>query len=125
MGLTDPTIYHSQFANQPPAVIVTTSIIYSRRLSNLAKIYTNDIKYSGYNHSFTFKLAILNNICLRAYILLKIKMKVFSTMLKGLVLDHYYLNISINAVAMNFDQVCNSIMNYFEETKYKQSVFLK
>ncbi len=46
-------------------------------------------------------------------------------MLKGLALDYYYSNISTSAVAMNFDQVCNSIRNYFEGAEYKRSVLSK
>lgn len=52
-------------------------------------------------------------------------MKTFSTILKSLVLDYYYLNISTNIIIINFDQVCNSNKNYFERSKYKQNVFSK
>ena len=105
--------------------ILMTSLGHGRELSNLAKIYTNNKKYSDRNDSFIFKLAIFHNICLRADVLPETKMKAFPTMLKGLVLDYYYSNISIYAIVINFDQVCNSIKNYFEGVKYKQSVLLK
>lgn len=75
---------------------------YNRKLSNLAKIYTNYIKYSGYINSFILKLTIFHNIYLRVDILLETKIKTF---LKSLALDYYYLNINISAVSMNFDQV--------------------
>ena len=107
-----------------PAML-NTSTGYGRELSNLAKIYIDNAKYSGRNDSFTFKLAIFHNICLRADVPPKAKMKAFPIMFKGLALDYYYSNISISAVAMNFDQVCNSIRNYFEGAEYKQSVLLK
>lgn len=43
--------------------LITTSIGYSKKLSNLAKIYIDDIKYSGHNNSFIFTtLAIFYNI---------------------------------------------------------------
>lgn len=103
----------------PPVTTITISIGYGRELSNLAKFYTDDIKYNSCNNSFTFKLAIFYNICVRANVLHEAKMKVFSTMLKGLALDYYYLNISTNTVTMNFDQVCISIRNYFKGAKYK------
>lgn len=51
-------------------------------------------------------------------------MKAFPTMLKGRALDYYNLNISISG-AMSFDQVCNSIRNYFEGTEYRRSVLSK
>lgn len=46
-------------------------------------------------------------------------------MLKGLALDYYDSNINTSTIAINFDQVCNSINNYFERAEYKQSVLLK
>ncbi len=109
----------------PLAAMITTSTGHGRELSNLAKIYTNNAKYSGRNNSFTFKLAIFHDIYSRADVLPEAKMKAFPTMLKGLALNYYYSNISTSAIAMNFDRVCNSIRNYFEGAKYKQSVLSK
>lgn len=99
--------------------MVITSICHNKKLSNLAKIYTNNAKYSGSNDNFRFKLAISHEIYLKTDILLKAKIKTFPTMLKGLTLDHYYLNISNSTVTMNFDQVYNYIRNYFERVKFK------
>lgn len=99
--------------------MVTTRIGYGRKLSNLAKIYIDDVKYSGRNNSFTFKLPIFYNICSRADVPSKAKIKAFPTMLKSLALDYYYSNISTNAITINFDQVCNSIKNYFKGVEYK------
>ncbi len=89
---------------QTPAT--TTISGYGRELSNLAKMYTKESKYSGENDSFTFKLAIFNDICSRADVLFETRMKAFLTMSKGLALDYYYLNIDITDLTMNFDQVC-------------------
>lgn len=105
--------------------MVTISIGHGRELSNSVKIYTNDAKYSGCNHNLTFKLAIFQDIFLRANILPKAKIKPFFTMFKGLALDYYYLNISVSTIAINFNQVCNSIRNYLKGTKYKQSILSK
>lgn len=46
-------------------------------------------------------------------------------MLKGLALDYYYSNISTISIIINFNEVCNSIRNYFEGAEYKQSIFSK
>ena len=124
-GPAHPAVYHPPSASQPPAATVTTSIGHGRELSNLAKIYTDEAKYSGRNDSFTFKLAIFHDICSRADVPPEAKMKAFPTMLKGLALDYYYSNISTSVVALNFDQVCNSIRNYFEGAEYKRSVLSK
>ena len=51
-------------------------------------------------------------------------MKTFLIIFKNLLLDYYYLNISISNI-INFDQVYNSIKNYFERAKYKQNIFSK
>lgn len=51
-------------------------------------------------------------------------MKAFPTMLIGLALNYYYLNINTNAVTRNFNQVYNIIRNYFKKAKYKQNILL-
>lgn len=66
-----------------------------------------------------FKLAIFYNICTKIENLFKTKMKIFSTILKNLTLDYYYLNISISNIVINFDQINYLMRDYFEETKYK------
>lgn len=106
-------------------VISTTSNKYSKKLLNLATIYIDDTQYNGCNNSFTFKLAIFYNICLRTKILTEAKIKAFPILLKDLVLDYYYSNISISVITINFNQVYNSIRNYFEGAKYKQIFLLK
>ncbi len=92
-------------AINPPAIMSTSSTGYGRKLSNLAKIYTNDAKYNGCNDSFTFKLAIFHDICSRTDVLPEVKMKAFPTMLKGLALNNYFSNIRISNSIMNSDQV--------------------
>lgn len=72
-------------------------------LLNLPKIYIDNIKYSGYNNNFIFKPTIFHNIYLKANVSRKIKMNKFSNILKGLALDYYYSNISINAIVINFN----------------------
>ena len=59
-------------------------------------MYTKKSKYRGDRDSFNFKLAIFYNIYGRANIPHKAKTKAFPIMLKGLVLDFYYLNNTIN-----------------------------
>lgn len=86
-----------------PATTSTISIEHGRKLSNLVKIYIDNIRYNGCNDSFTFKLAIFYNICSRADISSEVKIKAFPIMLKGLALDYYYSNINTNFVIMNFD----------------------
>ena len=59
-------------------------------------MYTEESKYRGNRDSFNFKLAIFYNIYRHADILYKAKAKAFPMMLKGLVLNFFYLNNTIN-----------------------------
>ena len=69
---------------------------YGWELSIIIKIYTEESKYRSNRDSFNFKLAIFHNIYGCADILYKAKVKAFPIMLKGLVLDFFYLNNTIN-----------------------------
>ena len=62
-------------------------------------MYIEESKYGGNRDSFDFKLAIFYNIYRRADIPYKAKAKAFPTMLKGLVLNFFYLNNTINKLS--------------------------
>lgn len=71
------------------AAYTTTAMLntytdHSRELLNLVKVYIDDTKYNGRNNSFTFKMVIFHDICSKADITPKAKIKVFSIMLKDL-----------------------------------------
>ena len=59
-------------------------------------MYIEESKYRSNRDSFDFKLAIFYNIYGRADILYKAKAKAFPMMLKGLILNFFYLNNTIN-----------------------------
>ena len=65
----------------------------------MIKIYIKESKYRGDGDSFDFKLAIFYNICGYADVLYKAKAKAFPIILKGLVLNFYYLNNTINKLS--------------------------
>ena len=69
-----------------------TSKGYRQELSTIIKIYIEESKYGGNRDSFDFKFVIFHNIYGRADILYKAKAKAFPIMLKGLVLDFFYLD---------------------------------
>lgn len=96
-------VYHPPSTNNPLVKIITINIGHGRKLLNLAKIYIDKAKYSGRNNSFTFKFVIFHDICSKADILFKAKMKTFLTILKDLALDNYYSNISTSTFVINFD----------------------
>ena len=84
-----------------------TSKGYRQELNIIIKIYIKESKYGGNKDSFNFKLAIFYDICRYANILYKTKAKVFPTMLKGLVLNFFYLNNTINK--LSFQDICSTI----------------
>lgn len=97
-------VYTAPIVENLPSAINSQAAIdtgHSKKLSNLAKIYTDNAKYSGCNDSFIFKLAIFYDICFRANVLPKAKMKAFPSMLKGPALNNYPSNIGISDTIMN------------------------
>ena len=59
-------------------------------------MYIKESKYRGNKDSFNFKLVIFYNIYGRVNIPYKTKVKAFPMILKGLVLNFFYLNNIIN-----------------------------
>jgi hypothetical protein len=72
---------------------------YRRELSIIIKMYTKESKYKGNRDSFNFKLAIFYNIYRCADVPYKAKVKAFPIILKGLALNFYYLNNTINKLS--------------------------
>ena len=62
-------------------------------------MYIEESKYGGNGDSFNFKLTIFYNIYRRTNILYKAKAKAFPIMLKGLALNFFYLNNTINKLS--------------------------
>jgi hypothetical protein len=80
---------------------------YGRELDIIIKIYTKKSKYRGNGDSFNFKLTIFYNICGYADVLYEAKAKAFPIMLKGLVLNFFYLNNTINKLF--FQDICSAV----------------
>jgi hypothetical protein len=96
---------------------------YDRELINLIKLYTDEVKYNEKNDNFSFKLIMFNDMCDRVDAFFEIKLKAFLIMLKKLTLNYDYANV-INSKndSFTFDDVCISIMSYFESVEYKRSI---
>jgi hypothetical protein len=106
--------------------IKTSNTDYDRELVNLTKLYSDDAKYSEKNNNFSFKLIMFNDMCDRADVSSETKLKAFSTMLKELALDYYYSNVtSSKNTSFTFDDVCVSMMSYFEDAEYKKDILNK
>ena len=80
---------------------------YRRELNIIIKMYTEESKYRNNKNSFNFKLIIFHNIYRHANILYKAKAKAFPIILKGLALDFFYLNNTINK--SSFQDICSTI----------------
>ena len=85
-------------------------------------MYIEESKYRSNRDSFNFKLTIFYNIYGCINILYKAKVKVFPIMLKGLALDFFYLNNTINK--LSFQDIYSTIQNYFKGLKYKRGVLV-
>jgi hypothetical protein len=101
---------------------VTAAVNYGRDLATLAKMYTEESKYSGEDDNFDRKLTIFNDLCDRVGIPQEAKIKGFPTMLRGIALDFYYEN---KATYTTFDSICNAVRNHFEGPEYKRGVLTK
>ena len=95
---------------------------YSKELANLAKLYTNKAKYSGENDNFDFKLTIFTDLCQKADIPKQEFSQAYSTILRGLALDHYYTNLKSNPLNIPFNKLYKAIRNYFEGPEYKCNI---
>jgi hypothetical protein len=80
---------------------------YGQELSIIIKMYTEESKYRSNKDSFNFKLAIFYDIYRCADVLYKAKAKAFPIILKGLALDFFYLNNTINK--SSFQDICSAI----------------
>ena len=43
-------------------------------------------------------------------------------MLRGLVLNHYYINLKSNPLGVPFDKLYKAIYNYFKGLKYRRNI---
>ncbi|KAI1003750.1 hypothetical protein K3495_g4457 [Podosphaera aphanis] len=90
---------------------------FGKEIANMAKIYTEEQKYSGTNDSFDFKMKIFYDICSRADDPHEAYLKALPTMLKGLALDIYYIN---ELSSMSFQNATAHLRNYFQGPEFQR-----
>jgi hypothetical protein len=66
---------------------------------------------------------IFTDLCQKADILKQEFSQAYSTILRGLVLNYYYINLKSNPLGVPFDKLCEAIRNYFEGLEYKRDIF--
>jgi hypothetical protein len=109
----------------PLATLPATSG-FGKELANLAKLYTDESKYSGEDDNFDYKLTIFHDLCDRADVPSRAKTKAFPSMFRGLALGHYYLNINIRSTSPpSFDDLCNLTRQYFKGAEYRRGVLAR
>jgi hypothetical protein len=95
---------------------------YGRELGIIIKIYIKESKYRSDGNSFNFKLAIFHDICRHADVPYEAKAKAFPIMLKGLALNFFYSNNTINK--SSFQDICSAVQTYFKGPEYKRGVLV-
>jgi hypothetical protein len=95
---------------------------YSKDLATLAKIYTEESKYSKEDNNFNYKFTIFNNFYNRVNIPQAAKIKGFLIILYSITLDFYYKN---KVTYITFNSIYNTIYNYFKGLEYKHKVLIK
>ena len=106
----------------PPLPIEPLSTNYVKEIASLAKLYTDENRYSGLNDNFDFKLAIFNNLYKKAGVSQGTKAIAYSTMLRGQALDHYHINDrNTNQADISFNDLCHFTRNYFEGPEYRRN----
>lgn len=96
-------------------------------LVNFAKVFTDDMKYSGEDDHFDYKLSVFHDVCERIGITLLNRVKVYPTLLKGPALDHYYTYVAAKAKATgtcltitSLDDVTSATRAYFEGPEFQR-----
>ena len=105
-----------------PSIKATAAVNYGRDLVTLAKMYTEESKYSKEDDNFNHKLTIFNDLCNRVGIPQEAKIKGFPIMLCGIALNFYYKN---KATYTTFNSICNAVCNHFEGLEYKHGILIK
>ena len=90
----DETLFWIFSVSSKPHVL-KTSKNHDRALFNLAKMYSDETKYSDENDSWNFKFIIFHDMCTKIEMSEIIKSMTFSIMFKNFVLNYYYSNIIV------------------------------
>jgi hypothetical protein len=92
-------------------------------LANLIKLYINKSKYNSENDNFDFKLTIFINFFQKTNIFKQEFSQAYFIILRGLALNHYYINFKSNPFNVSFNKLYKATRNYFKESEYKYNIF--
>lgn len=83
-------------------------------------MYEPELKYSGENDNFDFKISIFLELFERSEISEQLFHKAYSTMLSGPALTHYYSTRQNNKIGDSFENLCAATRSHFEGPETKQ-----
>ena len=95
---------------------------FGREITNLTRLYTDEVKYSGEQDNFDFKFEIFQNYCLRAGVPKQAYTIAIPTMLYRLALKYYFTHLKDLTLLEN---VCTGLKSYFEGDEYKRNILSK
>ena len=103
----------------------TTSSSYDRQMTNLAKVYIDEMKYERLDDSFHYKLIIYHDTCQRVGVSNEVKTLSFSTMLKNDALKYHYMQMNRIKTNVTFEIMCKKMTDQFERSEYSRTNFIK
>ncbi|CZT51662.1 uncharacterized protein RSE6_12840 [Rhynchosporium secalis] len=115
-------------ASLPPALAPTTDKTWGKEISVFTKLYLEEMKFKGDGDSFTSKIRIFRDTCLRAEIPPEVYMKAFPLILKGAALEHYYFNLSSTPGALlivDFNGIYRNFIEHFENDEFARASLTK
>jgi hypothetical protein len=125
--ISDPTRQPSPFQPEEtptpigPSQIAPRTDNYTREMANLAKLYTDEDRYSGQTiDSFEYKLTIFQSKCKKAGIPQSIQHRAFDEMLTGLAKEFYYQSCQ-GLVEYTLDQLCEAIRKRFKTSERRRA----
>jgi hypothetical protein len=124
-SLNQPVIYLQIQTPSGQSVIylqILQSQNFRKELANLAKLYTENTKYSSKDNNFNYKLIIFQDFCKKAALFQQVFAQAYSTILYSLALDYYYTNCKNILYIIFFKEIYYTTCNYFEGAKYKYNM---
>ncbi|CZT07524.1 uncharacterized protein RCO7_09773 [Rhynchosporium graminicola] len=111
-----------------PPVLTPTDKTWGKEISVFTKLYPEEMKFKGDSDSFSSKIRIFRDTCLRAEIPPKAYIKAFPLILKGAALEHYYFNLSSTPGApliVDFNSIYRNFIEHFENDEFARASLIK
>ena len=106
----------------PPNIV--PPIRTGRELTELSKIYRDDMKYGGSEDRLDYMLSIFYSLCLRANVRPDQYVLAASIMLKKSALQYYFMAFDPHLTSSStFDEIVTKLRNNFEGSEHKQMIF--